>query len=171
MLRLNEAKDSNQHQVYIGLGSNISPEANIPKALELLSKEVSLEAISSVWESPPAGGQGPNFLNAVARVRTSLTPDELRDNVLRAIETHLGRVRTEDPNAPRTIDLDILIYNQVILDPTIWTETYQSVPLSEIYPDLISENGETIEQISMNLARKNPIRQRLDVLNTYEQCV
>lgn len=171
MLRLNEAKNSNQHQVYIGLGSNISPEANIPKALELLSKEVSLEAISSVWESPPAGGQGPNFLNAVARVRTSLTPDELRDNVLRAIETHLGRVRTEDPNAPRTIDLDILIYNQVILDPTIWTETYQSVPLSEIYPDLISENGETIEQISMNLARKNPIRQRLDVLNTYEQCV
>lgn len=168
---MNEAKDSNQHQVYIGLGSNISPEANIPKALELLSKEVSLEVISSVWESPPAGGQGPNFLNAVARVRTSLTPDELRDNVLRAIETHLGRVRTEDPNAPRTIDLDILIYNQVILDPAIWTETYQSVPLSEIYPDLISENGETIEQISMNLARKNPIRQRLDVLNTYEQCV
>lgn len=130
----------------------------------MLSKHVDLEAVSSVWESPPAGSEGPNFLNAVARIRTSLTAEKLRENILREIETQLGRVRTEDPNAPRTIDLDILIYNQDIFEPGIWTETHQSVPLAEIYPDLQKENGETIQQISVGLARKNIIHRRVDII-------
>lgn len=157
-------KNNNQHPVYIGLGSNISPETNLPLALELLSKRVDLEAVSSVWESPPAGGKGPNFLNAVARIRTSLPAEMLRESILREIETQLGRVRTEDPNAPRTIDLDILIYNQDIFDPGIWTDTHQSVPLAEIYPDLKKDNGETIQQISVGLARKNAIHRRRDII-------
>ena len=155
--------------MFIGLGSNISPEENLPQAVVFLSNRLVLESVSSVWETPPVGGGGPNYLNAVALIRTGLSPDNLRAKILRPIETQLGRVRTEDPNAPRTIDLDILLFNEKILDPGIWTEIYLAVPLAELYPTLENDQGVSLQDIASKLTGKYPIRQRGDVWTTRQQ--
>lgn len=99
----------------IGLGSNLGDRAAaLEKALELLREEsqIRVEAVSSFRESKPAGGpeQG-EFLNAAARLETSLSPEELLANLL-AIEDQIGRVRVERWG-PRLIDLDLLLYDRV----------------------------------------------------------
>ena len=159
---MSEPKTSKEHQVYIGIGSNISPEANVRRAIALLRKEVNVEAISTIWESPPAGGSGPNFLNAAILIRTVLDEEDLRNQVLRRIESQLGRIRTADQNAPRTIDLDILIFNGRVVDEEIWLRAYLAQPLSELVPDLSHpQNGETLRQIAERLVVSAPIKRRL----------
>jgi len=125
---------------------------------------MSIEATSSVWETPPVGGQGGNFLNAVVSVQTSLSIEDLRDNVLRLIEARLGRVRTSDPNSPRTIDMDILIYDQQVIEKTLWEFAYICVPLAEIYPDYTHpESGLLIKDIAIHMRHTTPIRLRRDI--------
>jgi 2-amino-4-hydroxy-6-hydroxymethyldihydropteridine diphosphokinase len=153
--------ESNLHIVYLGLGSNIAPEANIPRSLSLLQQHVQLQALSSFWESPPVGSSGPNFLNAVALIHTDLDEDELRDQILKKIETQLGRIRTQDPNAPRTIDLDILIFDDQIKDDQIWERAYLALPLSELIQTLSNpQSGETLDQIACRLARETSMKRR-----------
>lgn len=153
--------ESKLHLVYIGLGSNISPEDNIPKALDLLGQYVDVQDLSSIWESPPVGSRGPNFLNGVALIHTDLGEDELRDQILRKIETQLGRIRTQDPNAPRTIDLDILIFDDKIIDDHIWERAYIALPLSELIRTLTNpQTGETLDQIACKLARETSMQKR-----------
>ena len=62
-----------------------------------------------MWETPPVGSRGSNFLNAALLIRTTLTSGLLKSLVLRPIEIQMGRVRTANKNAPRPIDLDILV--------------------------------------------------------------
>lgn len=147
------------YQVYIGVGSNIDPSMNFKLAFEKLRDQVQIEAISKIWETPPVGTSGPNFLNAVAKIRTSLEINLLRDHVLRRIESQLGRIRTSDPNSPRPIDLDILIYNKRVIDNEIWSQAHIAVPLAEFVPDLYNpETGETLLEIAERLERINPIK-------------
>lgn len=146
------------YQVYIGVGSNIDPSMNFKLAFEKLRDQVQIEAISKIWETPPVGTSGPNFLNAVAKIRTSLEINLLRDHVLRRIESQLGRIRTSDPNSPRPIDLDILIYDKRVIDNEIWSQAHIAVPLAEFVPDLYNpETGETLLEIAERLERINPI--------------
>lgn len=147
------------YQVYIGVGSNIDPSMNFKLAFEKLRDQVQIEAISKIWETPPVGTSGPNFLNAVAKIRTSLEINLLRDHVLRRIESQLGRIRTSDPNSPRPIDLDILIYDKRVIDNEIWSQAHIAVPLAEFVPDLYNpETGETLLEIAERLDRINPIK-------------
>ena len=84
----------------------------------------------------------PAFLNAAIELRTRSGPRELKRAVLRRIEQHLGRVRGEDRNAPRTIDLDIAIFDDLVLeeadltvpDPEILTRAHVAVPLADVAP-------------------------------------
>ena len=153
--------ENNQFEVYLGLGSNISPEINLPRALELLREDVELAEISSIWETPPVGSAGPNFLNAVALIKTGLSEEALRSQVLKKIEAQLGRIRTPDQNAPRTIDLDILIFNGKIRDDQIWERAYLALPLSELIPGLIHpHSGEAIQEAAQRLSQSSPIRKR-----------
>jgi 2-amino-4-hydroxy-6-hydroxymethyldihydropteridine diphosphokinase len=155
---------SSSHIAYIGIGSNISPEEYIIRGVDLLRKAVTLEAASSIWETPPVGGQGGNFLNAVVRVRTDLGADELVRKVLKPIEVRLGRVRTADPNSPRTIDLDILIYDQEVMDPSLWELTHICVPLAEINPDYTKPGASvSVASVADRLRRISPIMLRYDV--------
>ena len=72
---------------------------------------------------------------------------------LRKSRKKLGRIRTKDKNSPRTIDLDIIIFNQEIIEEDIWSEAYIALPLSEIYPDLVRQGSEkTLKEIAQNLA-------------------
>ncbi len=98
---------------YIGIGSNLGDrQGNINKAMSYLkdSDDIEVTKVSSIYETEPIGGppQG-KFLNGVIEVDTDLSPLDLLDRLLK-IEMKLGRVRSLK-NGPRTIDLDILLYN------------------------------------------------------------
>ena len=100
--------------VWICLGSNIEPEPNLRLAVSHLARETRLEAVSRVFESPPVGAPGtPRYLNAALRLRTDRGARSLKLEVLRPLEARLGRVRRADRNAPRTIDLDIALYDRI----------------------------------------------------------
>jgi 2-amino-4-hydroxy-6-hydroxymethyldihydropteridine diphosphokinase len=130
----------------------------------MLRKVMPIVAASSVWETPPVGGQGGNFLNAVVCVQTSMSIDDLRNNVLRVIEARLGRVRTGDPNSPRTIDMDILIYNHQLVDDSIWESAHICIPLAEINPDYTQpESGLSTKELAERMRQARPIRLRHDI--------
>jgi 2-amino-4-hydroxy-6-hydroxymethyldihydropteridine diphosphokinase len=107
---------------FLSLGSNIEAEANVAATLQLLAETpgITVTGISTLYRTPalsgPGGGpdlpgrlQDPDFLNGVLEVRTSLPPHRLQ-GVLREVEERLGRVRGQDRYAPRTMDLDLLLY-------------------------------------------------------------
>ncbi|MDD5628879.1 MAG: 2-amino-4-hydroxy-6-hydroxymethyldihydropteridine diphosphokinase [Elusimicrobia bacterium] len=152
---------------YISLGSNLSPEANIPKALELLAKKVRLHGLSTFYRTEPVGPAGqPLFVNGVAAVRTELAPRALKFQVLRGIEAELGRRRGPDRYAPRPIDLDILIYGDlavdepdlVLPDPDLRTRPFLAAALRELAPGLApppaGSPGEALPELSRSLKER-----------------
>jgi 2-amino-4-hydroxy-6-hydroxymethyldihydropteridine diphosphokinase len=153
------------HTFFISLGSNIDPEINLVKAVLLLKKSVRIEACSNVWENAPFKTTGPDFLNAMIKISTYLDAKSLKSIVLREVEANLSRVRTEDKFAPRTIDLDIVLYDDQLVDPNLWTQAYLAVPFAELYPSYAHPlNLEPIQSIAAKLAGQNPMRVRLDIL-------
>ena len=122
------------HQAYLSLGSNIQPEANLQKAIDLLSKRGAIVKVSSVWESEAVGSSGPNFLNACVLFSTQFAYPELKDQVTHPIEDLLGRKRTEDKNAPRTIDIDIILFDDQSCNDKFWNLAFVVIPLAEIHP-------------------------------------
>ncbi len=130
-----------EHQVCLLLGSNIQPERNLPLAIDLLQNHLTVLQISSVWETSPIGSNGPNFLNAALLAQTGFEQRTLKSQILIPLEAKMGRVRSADKNAPRPIDLDIILFDRLILDPTIWLFAHRAVPMAEIQPDIHSEAG------------------------------
>jgi 2-amino-4-hydroxy-6-hydroxymethyldihydropteridine diphosphokinase len=133
-------------KVYISVGSNIDPLENVRKGLKLLDESVKIVALSTFWMTDPVDSVGqPQFLNGVVEIETELEPSELKFSVLRKIEEKLGRVRTGDKHAPREIDLDIVIYDDVqtetegmiLPDPEIESRAFLAVPLYELDPDMV----------------------------------
>jgi 2-amino-4-hydroxy-6-hydroxymethyldihydropteridine diphosphokinase len=139
---LNAQESKEVYQVVIGLGSNISPAENLRSSIYLLGRLLPINTVSGVWQTPSTGSPGPDFLNAAVLITTQLPVEELRSNILRPIENLLGRIRTKDPNAPRTIDLDILIYDDQMLDEELWNYPHMAVPVAEILPTYIDPNSE-----------------------------
>ena len=129
------------NQVYISVGSNIHPETHILRTAELLRQQVSLLAVSSLYLSAPVGPPDqPPFVNGVWRIATQLPPLELKYQVLRKIEARVGRIRTKNKYAPRPIDLDLIAYDDKIIetkeitlpDPHIFSLAHIVVPLLEV---------------------------------------
>lgn len=144
-----------QNVAYLSLGSNIEPEINIKSAVAMLAELTELVAVSSVWETRPVGMiNQPNFLNAAAIVKTQLTASQLKQKVLNRIEKKLGRVRQANKNAPRPIDIDIMLFNRQILklgsrhipDTELLERPFVAIPLAEIAPDYI--HPETDQRLS-----------------------
>ena len=143
----------------VGFGSNIAPAENLPRALALLREDVPILALSQAWETPPVDAPGPNYYNAVALITFPLDTEQLKTRVLRPIEAALGRVRTADPNAPRPIDLDILMAGQRVLDEDIWHRTHWAVPMAEVMPNLKHpESGQTLAEIARQLVNRTALR-------------
>jgi 2-amino-4-hydroxy-6-hydroxymethyldihydropteridine diphosphokinase len=125
-------------RVFIGVGSNIGPEENIREALRRLAQSARLVSISTFYREPALGHpEQPDYYNGVVAIDTDLSPAELKSQVLRAIETALGRRRGADRYAARTIDLDLLLYGDSAPDPDIRTRPFIAIPLYEIAPDLV----------------------------------
>ena len=122
------------HLAYLSLGSNIQPETHLVKAIEQLQNHGRIEKISNAWESKSVGAEGPNYLNACVLLTTVLEQDALKNEALLPIEISLGRRRTGDPFAPRTIDIDIIVFDGQSCDDKYWEQAFVVVPLAEIYP-------------------------------------
>ncbi len=132
---------------WIGLGGNLgNPATALQDALDALARifGVDLAAVSSVYQSAPVGlSAQPDFLNAVARIDTLLEPVELLEQLLR-IETEQGRVRLGDRFGPRLIDLDLLLYNETVLQtegltlphPRMLERRFVLEPLAELEGDM-----------------------------------
>ncbi len=134
--------------IYLGLGSNLGDRrANIDKSLSLLVENgINILKHSTIIETEPVGGPEQNkFLNSVIKAETELSPFELLE-VINNIEKNLGRVRTI-VNGPRTIDIDILLYNKIkvnasnlsIPHPQMLKRDFVLTPLKEIEPKLVKE--------------------------------
>jgi len=131
---------------FVGIGSNLGDrEAHLSRAIELLSAEDAIEVsgVSQIRETEPVGPveQGP-FLNAAVQVETELAPRELLDRLL-DIEQRMGRVRRER-FGPRTIDLDLLLYGNEVVDepgltvphPRLSERRFALEPLADLDPSL-----------------------------------
>ena len=166
--RSNEAAMSELHKAYLNLGSNMQPKMNLVKAVQLLSEYGKVHKISSVWESNSVGAPGPNYLNACLLFTSPHSKVELKDKVIRSIETRLGRKRTQDKYIPRTIDIDIILFDGQPSNDKVWEAAFVVVPLAEIYPDY--QNSVTDEQIidtAERLRQKVWMKARPEVLSQF----
>lgn len=130
-------------QVILLIGSNIEPVKNIRSSIEEIKKHLILEKLSSIWETKPIGTRGDNFLNLASQVQTNLDYESLKFGLLRSIEDKCGRIRTEDKFAPRTMDIDIILYDNVIMEENLWKYAYVAVPVFEITGEIIHPSRKT----------------------------
>ena len=156
---------SESHVAYLNLGSNIQPETNLPKAVQLLFKYGEIQKMSNVWESEPVGSKGPNYLNTCIQFKSTFGLAELKEEVIRPIEAQLGRERTSDKYSPRTIDIDIVLFDDKHVNTNFWEEAYVVVPLAEIYPEYQNPvTGEKIVQTATRVRRRAWLEKRQGVL-------
>ena len=142
---------------YLCLGSNIQPGENLHKAIDLLRQRTRLLALSTCWESAAVGSQGPNFLNIGALVATPLDAAALKEQVLSPIEKRLGRVRSADKYAPRTMDIDITVFDGQVLDAEIWRRGYLALIFAEMLPGFQNpETGESLAETARRLQANSP---------------
>lgn len=158
--------ESERHRVAVILGSNIDKEHNIPAAVRLLAEAATVIGVSTVYETSPVGAHGqPGYFNAIVLLETDLSPAELKDGLLADVEQRLGRRRTADKFAPRTIDLDIVTYDNEsfdyipadgrprhLPDSDLLRYPHTAVPVAELLPDeRHPETGETYHAIANRL--------------------
>lgn len=153
---------------YLCLGSNLGDrEKNLIRALSLLSQEVNLERVSSIYETEPVGyKEQPFFLNLVCQVTTNLNPRELL-RLAKVIENKMGRTPSEQINSPRPIDIDILFYDSQITKtrdltiphPRLADRAFVLIPLTQIAPELIHpELGKSITELASNVKGHSAVR-------------
>ena len=143
---------------YIAIGSNLaSPLEQVNAAVKALSEipQSKILAVSSFYRTPPLGPQDqPDYLNAAVALETSLAPEELLNHTQR-IELQQGRVRKAERWGPRTLDLDIMLFGNEVINTERLTVPHYDMknrgfmlwPLFEIAPELVFPDGEMLRQI------------------------
>lgn len=135
---------------YISLGSNIAPETNILAALRLIAEPLPITGLSTLYRTPPLGRPDqPDFINGMVAVETDLPPPQIRQ-YLREIEQQLGRVRTEDKYAARTIDLDLTDP----ADPEVLERPFVLVPLAELVAQAAREELAPLMELTEQARRE-----------------
>lgn len=152
------------HTVYLTLGSNLGNRlANLKNAIANLTPQMDVKKKSPVYETPPWGyADQPPFLNQCVMANTYLDPESLLGH-LKRLETALGR-ETSFENGPRLIDIDILFYDDLILNtpplviphPRLHTRGFVLVPLNDIAPDLVHPVlGKPVSELLLDADRVN----------------
>lgn len=161
-------------RAFVAVGSNIEPAHNVREAIRRLADCESVTAVSTVYLSPAEGRpEQPPFYNCVVEIATSTAPADLKLQVLRRIEAELGRQRGPDKYAPRTIDLDLVAYDGLVVatadltlpDPQIAERPFLAVPLSELAPELVLPGtNQTVRDLAEALSQSP-----LEPLHAYTQ--
>ena len=145
------------HTAYLSLGSNLDPERHLRAAADVLRKRFGDVVFSSVLRTPAVGFDGPDFLNAAAIVRTELDPHAL-DAWLHALEAAQGRDRSAPRLSSRTLDIDIVFYDDRVIAATQGSHlqlprpelqhAFVLQPLAQIAPDFCDPvSGRTLGQL------------------------
>lgn len=133
-------------RAFIGIGSNIEPENNVKAAILSLAQQARVKGISTVYCTEALGHiEQPAYYNCVVEIETDIAPRQVKREILHEIEDSLGRKRTVDKYAPRTIDLDLIIYGETAInaadlclpDPDILERPFLAIPLFELAPELV----------------------------------
>ncbi len=125
------------NKAVVGFGSNIEPMKHLDKARLLLRERYSLLKESQFIKTEPIGDiNQPDFINGVFLIQTSLSLPALKAE-LKEIESLLGRNHTDNRYAPRTVDLDIIIWNEKVIDNDLYRRDFLMKSTLEVYPDLI----------------------------------
>ncbi len=152
------------NSVFIGIGSNLSdPKIQVTKAVTAIAQvsTITISKVSSLYVSKPMGPQDqPDYVNAVIEINTALTPIALLDQ-LQAIENTAGRVRKDNRWGARILDLDILLFNQDIINEErlvvphygMKLREFVLLPLAEIAPNLILPDGDVLLELSNKIKR------------------
>jgi 2-amino-4-hydroxy-6-hydroxymethyldihydropteridine diphosphokinase len=159
-MRARSDKAGDVGSVLVSLGSNIQPAPNLLSAVARLTSVVTVVAASRVFATVPVAARPmAQFLNAAVEIETDLSPEVLKLEILRDIESALGRVRSHDRNAPRTIDLDISLFGNLVLrdedlgleipDPEILTRPHVAIPLADLAPERVHPiSGRSLAEIA-----------------------
>ena len=137
-------RNSKLARVFISVGSNINPELNVREAIIRVRRILGPLKVSTVYLTKPIPDNQPPYYNCVVEAETALSPLSVKE-VLRGIEDDMGRVRVSDKYAPRIIDLDLILYGNLIIrsseltlpDPEISSRPFLALPLLELEPDLV----------------------------------
>jgi 2-amino-4-hydroxy-6-hydroxymethyldihydropteridine diphosphokinase len=159
------------HRVFLGLGSNLGDrQMNLFRAMHLLEPEVSIESVSSLYETEPWGvHEQPSYLNCALAANTDLTPHKLLVK-LKSIEKEMGRQPTFR-YGPRLVDLDILLYDELIMStdeltiphPRMLERGFVLVPLAEIAGSLIHP----ISKLSIRQLESDVKKDGVKLYNSY----
>jgi 2-amino-4-hydroxy-6-hydroxymethyldihydropteridine diphosphokinase len=152
------------HIVYIALGCNLGNRlSNLKNAISNFTPQMDVKKKSPVYETPPWGyADQPSFLNQVVMAETYLEPEDLLGH-LKRLETVLGR-EPSFQNGPRLIDLDILFYDDIIVDspplmiphPRLHQRAFVLVPLNDIAPDLVHPLfSKSVSEMLLDIDRLN----------------
>ena len=161
---------SGSHKVYIGLGSNLGDrERNIREAISHLEGLGRISKSSSIYETEPVGPVSQGwFLNAVVEMETDLEPRELLSR-LKDLERRMGRLHGGERWGPREIDLDILLYDDIVVEeddlviphPRMGDRRFVLEPLCEIAPDLVHPvTGMTISEMLEGVRDDHEVKRR-----------
>jgi 2-amino-4-hydroxy-6-hydroxymethyldihydropteridine diphosphokinase len=146
------------HFAYLSIGSNLDPERHLRVAVDALHERFGDVVLSSVLRTPAIGFDGPDFFNAAAIVRTDMGPYAL-DTWLHALEDAQGRDRGAPRFSSRTLDIDIVFYDELIIDDTVrgshlkiprpeLQHAFVLQPLAQIAPDFRDPiSGRTLAQL------------------------
>ncbi|HEY8107338.1 MAG TPA: 2-amino-4-hydroxy-6-hydroxymethyldihydropteridine diphosphokinase [Gaiellaceae bacterium] len=149
-------------RAFVGLGANLGDrERTLRAAVDALAAEAGIEvvAVSTLRETEPVGvGEQPRFLNGAAELETSLGARELLDRLL-AVEQRFGRIRTPGEHGPRTLDLDLLLYGDEVIDEPRLTIPHRRLherrfvlePLAELAPGLAVPGRGDVESLLSGL--------------------
>ncbi len=148
-------------------GSNVDRDHCLPEAIRHLRRtpKVTVEQVSACFDTVAVGDDlnAPDFYNAAVLITTSLGPEDLR-MTLHGIEDELGRVRTNNPNEPRTIDLDIVFYGDLVKDfdgwsipdPAMELHKHVAIPVADVTPDWVHPtSGRTARSIADDMVDSN----------------
>lgn len=164
------------NRAVILLGSNIDKEVNLPRAVRILRQFCRVTAVSTVYETIPVGLiDQPNFFNAAVQVETEWNAAQIKARLLSRIEARLQRQRQTDKNAARTIDADLILFNDEVLDydcfdgkchhipdPDLLKFVHVAVPVADILPDMPHpETGQPMAAIAARLMADIPRNQAL----------
>jgi 2-amino-4-hydroxy-6-hydroxymethyldihydropteridine diphosphokinase len=149
-------------RAFVGLGANLGDrEQTLGAAVDALAGEAGIEvvAVSTLRDTEPVGvGEQPRFLNGAAELETALTARELLDRLL-VVEQRFGRVRIPGEHGPRTLDLDLLLYGDQVLEepgltvphPRLHERRFVLEPLAELAPGLLVPGHGDVESLLSGL--------------------